>query len=38
VVRAHRERPLAVAAFLHGLAVHELTHLDGRMGEGHSDQ
>jgi len=37
VVRAHRERPLAVAAFLHGLAVHELTHLDGRMGEGHSE-
>lgn len=37
VVKAHRERPLAIAAFLHGVAVHELTHLDGRMGEGHSE-
>ena len=37
VAKAHRERPLAIAAFLHGLAVHELTHLDGRMGEGHSE-
>ncbi|MCK6529699.1 hypothetical protein L6R50_19810 [Myxococcota bacterium] len=37
VVKAHRERPLAIAAFLHGVAVHELTHADGRMGEGHSE-
>ncbi len=37
VVRAHRERPLAVAAFLHGVAVHELTHLDGKMGDGHDE-
>ncbi|MFH1467815.1 MAG: hypothetical protein ABIO70_25750 [Pseudomonadota bacterium] len=37
VVKAHRERPLAIAAFLHGLAVHELTHADGRMGEGHGE-
>lgn len=37
VIRAHRARPLAVAAFLHGVAVHELTHLDGRMGQGHDE-
>ncbi|MFZ5476235.1 MAG: hypothetical protein ACOZNI_05615 [Myxococcota bacterium] len=38
VVKAHKERPLAVAAFLHGVAVHELTHLDGLMGEGHTEE
>ena len=37
VAKAHRERPLAIAAFLHGVAVHELTHLDGRMGDGHDE-
>ncbi len=37
VISAHRERPLAIAAFLHGVACHELTHLDGRMGQGHSE-
>lgn len=37
VVQAHKERPLSVAYWLHGLACHELTHLDGRMGEGHSE-
>ena len=37
VVKAHKQRPLAIAAFLHGIAVHELAHLDGRMGEGHSE-
>ena len=37
VVKAHKQRPLAIAAFLHGVACHELTHLDGRMGEGHSE-
>ena len=37
VIKAHRERPLAIAAFLHGVAVHELTHLDGRMGRGHDE-
>jgi len=36
-VKAHKQRPLAIAAFLHGIACHELTHLDGRMGEGHSE-
>jgi hypothetical protein len=38
VVKAHRERPLAVAAFLHGVAVHELTHLDGKIGDGHDEE
>jgi hypothetical protein len=38
VLKAHRERPMAVAAFLHGLACHELTHADGRMGAGHSEE
>jgi len=38
VAKAHRERPLAVAAFLHGVAVHELTHLDGKMGDGHDEE
>ncbi|MCA9556422.1 MAG: hypothetical protein KC933_40735, partial [Myxococcales bacterium] len=37
VVKAHPERPMAVAGFLHGVACHELTHLDGRMGEGHNE-
>jgi len=37
VVKAHKQRPLAIAAFLHGVACHELSHLDGRMGEGHSE-
>jgi hypothetical protein len=38
VVKAHKERPLAVAAFVHGVAVHELTHLDGKMGDGHDEE
>jgi len=38
VVKAHKERPLAIAAYLHGVACYELTHLDGRMGEGHSER
>lgn len=38
VIKAHWERPLAVAAYLHGVACHELTHLDGRMGMGHSEE
>ncbi len=37
VVKAHRERPVAIAAFLHSVAVHELTHADGRMGQGHDE-
>ena len=28
----------AIAAFLHGGACHERTHLDGRMGQGHSEE
>lgn len=40
VVRAHRERPLAIAAYLHGIACHELTHLDsGRLhANGHDER
>jgi hypothetical protein len=38
VVKAHRDRPLALAALLHGVAVHELAHLDGLMGEGHTEE
>ena len=38
VVKAHKQRPLAIAAFLHGVACHEITHLDGRMGQGHSEE
>ena len=38
VVRAHRERALAIAVFLHQTCVHELSHLDGLMGQGHSEE
>jgi len=38
VIKAHKLRPLAIAAYLHGVACHELTHLDGRMGKGHSEE
>lgn len=38
VIKAHRDRPLAIAAYLHGVACHELTHADGRMGKGHSEE
>lgn len=37
VVQAHKQRPLSIAYWLHGLACHELSHLDGRMGDGHSE-
>jgi len=37
VIKAHKHRPLAIAAYLHGVACHELTHLDGRMGRGHDE-
>lgn len=37
VVTAHKSRPMSIAYWLHGLGCHELTHLDGRMGEGHSE-
>ena len=36
-VKAHRSRPLLVAYWLHATACHELTHLDGRMDQGHSE-
>lgn len=38
VTLAHKERPLSIAYYLFGLACHELTHLDGMMGEGHSER
>lgn len=37
VVAAHKARPYAIAYWLHALACHELTHLDGRMGDGHNE-
>lgn len=37
VVRAHRDRPMAIASYIHSVACHELTHVDGRMGEGHGE-
>lgn len=37
VVKAHERRPLSVAFWLHALACHELTHLDGKMGDGHGE-
>ncbi len=37
VLKVHKERPLAIAAFLHGVACHELAHIDGRMGKGHDE-
>lgn len=30
--------PLSLAAYLHGVACHELAHLDGRMGNGHDEE
>lgn len=30
--------PLSLAAYLHGVACHELAHLDGRMGHGHDEE
>ncbi len=35
VVKAHKDRPIAIAAFLHGVGAHELTHADNRIGDGH---
>jgi hypothetical protein len=35
---AHAQRPLALAAFLHGLAAHELAHLKRGGGEGHDER
>ena len=37
IVKAHRERPLTIAGILHSIAVHELAHLNGRMGHGHDE-
>jgi hypothetical protein len=40
VAKAHRERPIAIAAYLHGVACHELTHADaGRThANGHDER
>ena len=37
-LKAHKLRPLAFAGIVHGVAVHELAHLDGHMGEGHGEK
>lgn len=37
-IKAHRDRPIAIASFLHGTACHELAHLDGRLGKGHNEE
>lgn len=38
VVDAHRQRPIAIASFLHHVAVHEFAHADGRLGKGHNEE
>lgn len=38
IIKAHKTRPLAIASYLFNLACHELTHLDGRMGDGHGEE
>ncbi|MCK6523288.1 hypothetical protein L6R49_17880 [Myxococcota bacterium] len=38
IIKAHRERPIAIAAYVHGVAVHELTHLDIGLGSGHTEK
>lgn len=37
VIRAHKDRPWAIAAYLHQIASHELTHLP-RLGYGHDEK
>lgn len=34
--RRYRGQPLVLGAYLHSMAVHELAHVDGRMGHGHT--
>lgn len=36
-VKAYKDKPFGIAGYLHNLACHELTHIDGRMGEFHSE-
>jgi hypothetical protein len=36
-IKKYGKEPLSLAAFLHGVACHELAHLDGRMGNGHDE-
>ncbi len=38
VVDAHRHRPIAIAAFLQAVAIHEFTHADGRLSRGHDEE
>lgn len=38
IIAAHKERPVTIASYLHGLACHELSHLDGRMAKGHGEE
>lgn len=37
-IKKYGSEPLSLAAFLHGVACHELAHLDGRMGRGHDEE
>lgn len=37
-IEKYGREPLSLAAFLHGVACHELAHLDGRMGHGHDEE
>lgn len=37
-IKKYGKEPLSLAAFLHGVACHELAHLDGRMGNGHDEE
>ena len=37
VIKAHKERPWAIASYLHQIASHEMAHLP-RMGKGHDEK
>lgn len=37
-IEKYGHEPLSLAAYLHGVACHELAHLDGRMGNGHDEE
>jgi hypothetical protein len=36
-VKAYKDKPFGIAGYLHNLACHELTHIDGRMGIYHGE-
>lgn len=38
VVKAHKQRPMAIAGFLHVVACHELTHIDVGVQEEHDER